>query len=168
MKQLYQAIWQLFHTEEAIKAFTGQNLCPPEYMDLYDGQPEEEEKFEFTVPALFIDYSIAWEKAGTMRKGELTLEIHVLTDPTPETDNLTENLRGMEKVDYYEIISDLLEGLSTSETSGLVLKSERPVSTDYFNYHLLVFTCTISRRRTYVTEGVILKVDIKPKKYVLP
>ena len=97
-----------------------------------------------------------------MRLGTLTLEVHILTDPTPETDNLTAPLSGLEKVDYYETISDLLESLSTSETSALVLTSERPVTTDYFNYHAITFTCTISRRRTQVTGITIGDVRLHP------
>lgn len=165
MKQLYKSIQSLFQQPETIKAFSHQSLLSPAYIDLYNGQPESPDEFEFTTPALFIDYSISWDKAGTMRRGELTVDIHVLTDPTPETDNLSDPLSGLEKIDYYETISDLLESLSTSETSGLVLKSERPITTDYFNYHLLTFTCTISRRRTYVAEGRIDRIDCKSKTY---
>lgn len=163
MKLLYQAIQTLFRQPETIQAFRTLNLASPEHIDLYDGQPEEPERFEFTTPALFIDYSIDWSTAGTTRIGTLTLEVHVLTDPTEETDNHA-TLLGLEKVDYYETISNLLEDLSTSETSGLVLKSERPVTTDYFSYHQLTFTCTISRRRTNTTQGNINNIDLSPKK----
>lgn len=165
MKQLYKAIQTLFQQPETIKAFSQQNLLSPAYIDLYNGQPESPDEFEFTTPALFIDYSIAWDKAGTMRRGELTVDVHVLTDPAPETDNLSDQLSGLEKIDYYETVSNLLESLSTSETSGLILKSERPITTDYFNYHLLTLTCTISRRRTYITEGRIDRIDCKSKAY---
>lgn len=166
MKPLYQAIQLLFKRPETTKAFTEQNLPAPEFIDLYEGQPEEPERFEFSTPALFIDYSIDWERAGTMRKGKLTLEVHVLTEPTPETDNLSEPLSGMEKIDYYETVSNVLEDLATSETSGLVLTGERPVVTDYFNYHLLTFTCTISRRHTRITVGSIDNIVVqKPKIY---
>lgn len=165
MKLLYQAIQTLFRQPETIQAFRALNLTPPEYIDLYDGQPEEPERFEFTTPALFIDYSIDWSTAGTTRIGTLTLEVHVLTDPTDETDNHA-TLLGLEKVDYYETISNLLEDLSTSETSGLVLKSERPVTTDYFSYHQLTFTCTISRRRcAQVITSTINNIQFSKKKY---
>lgn len=169
MKQLYKTIQELFKQPETISLFRSLNLSPPEYIDLYDGQPEEPERFEFTTPALFIDYAISWERAGTMRKGELSVEVHVLTAPTDETDNLPDTLLGMEKIDYYETISDLLEDVSTGETSGLVLKGERPVTTDYFNYHLLTFTCTISRRRTGIKVGEIDNINISPqrKKYLI-
>ena len=151
MKELYTTIQNLFSTEATKAVFNEAHLYPPEFIDLYNGQPESPEEFEFTTPALFLDYSINWERSGAMRRGELTLEVHVLTDPTPETDNLPPVIEGMEKITYYETISDLLEDLSTSETSGLILKLERPVTTDYFNYHLLTFSCTISRRRTDIS-----------------
>lgn len=169
MKQLYKSIQSLFKSPETLPVFQQLNLCPPKFIDLYNGQPESPDDFEFTTPALFIDYSISWDKAGTMRLGTLTLEVHILTDPTPETDNLTVPLSGLEKVDYYETISDLLEGLSTSETSALVLTSERPVVTDYFNYHVITFTCTISRRRTSILQGIINDIFFfqKEKKYVI-
>ena len=144
MKQLYKSIQSLFKSPETLQLFQQLNFCPPEFIDLYNGQPESPDDFEFTTPALFIDYSISWDKAGTMRLGTLTLEVHILTDPTPETDNLTAPLSGLEKVDYYETISDLLEGLSTSETSAIT------------------FTCTISRRRTQVTGITIEDVRLQP------
>lgn len=125
-------------------------------------------EFKDTTPALFLDYSINWERSGAMRRGELTLEVHVLTDPTPETDNLPPVIEGMEKITYYETISDLLEDLSTSETSGLILKLERPVTTDYFNYHLLTFSCTISRRRTDISlMGKVENIIADRKKYIV-
>ena len=131
MKQLYKSIQSLFKSPETLQLFQQLNFCPPEFIDLYNGQPESPDDFEFTTPALFIDYSISWDKAGTMRLGTLTLEVHILTDPTPET-------------------------------SALVLTSERPVTTDYFNYHAITFTCTISRRRTQVTGITIGDVRLQP------
>lgn len=168
MKELYTTIQNLFSTEATKAVFRESDLYPPEFIDLYNGQPESPEEFEFTTPALFLDYSINWERSGAMRRGELTLEVHVLTDPTPETDNLPPVIEGMEKITYYETISDLLEDLSTSETSGLILKQERPVTTDYFNYHLLTFSCTISRRRTDISlMGKIDNIISERKKYII-
>lgn len=168
MKELYTTIQNLLSIEATQSVFTEAHLCPPAFIDLYNGQPESPEEFEFTTPALFLDYSINWERSGSMRRGELTLEVHVLTDPTPETDNLPPVIEGMEKITYYETISDLLEDLSTSETSGLILKGERPITTDYFNYHLLTFSCTISRRRTDISlMGKIENIIADRKKYAI-
>lgn len=168
MKELYTSIQKLFRDNETVAIFREAGLTPPEYIDLYNGQPEMPEDFEFSTPALFIDYSVSWERAGAMRRGELTLDVHVLTDPTAETDNLTSEIEGLEKITYYEAVSNILEDLATSETSGLVLKGERPVATDYFNYHLLSFSCTISRRRTDVSlTGKIDSVVAEKKKYII-
>lgn len=168
MKELYTTIQNLFSTEATKAVFRESDLYPPEFIDLYNGQPESPEEFEFTTPALFLDYSINWERSGAMRRGELTLEVHVLTDPTPETDNLPPVIEGMEKITYYETISDLLEDLSTSETSDLILKQERPITTDYFNYHLLTFSCTISRRRTDISSiGSLDNIITQKKKYII-
>ncbi|MDR0363769.1 MAG: hypothetical protein LBH92_01930 [Bacteroidales bacterium] len=93
--------------------------------------------------------------------------MHVLTGDTPSTSNISKRLpEGLKKIDYYETVVDVLEGVATEETSGLVLSSERPVSTDYFNYHVLVFTCTISRKigrlRKFI-DGIIEKIPISGK-----
>lgn len=168
MKELYTTIQNLFSTETTKDVFKEAHLYPPEFIDLYNSQPESPEEFEFTTPALFLDYSINWERSGAMRHGELTLEVHVLTDPTPETDNLPSVIEGMEKIIYYETISDLLEDLATSETSGLILKQERPITTDYFNYHLLTFSCTISRRRTNISLiGKINNIIAERRRYII-
>lgn len=167
MKQLYKAIQNLFRQNDAISCFEAANLKAPDFIDLYNGQPEAPEEFEFTTPALFIDYSIVWDRGGSMRRGELTLEVHVLTAESEGTDNLNAELRGMDKIDYYETVSDLLEDLETCETGKLILKNERPAVTDYFNYHILTFTCTISRRRTQVTESKIGNISISKKTYMV-
>ncbi len=162
MKNLYQAILKTF--EDNPQAFTDGGLQAPLFIDLYDSQPEIPDQFEFMCPAIFLDYSISWEKNGTQRIGTLTLEVHVLTDATPSTSNISGRLpEGLQKIDYYETVVDLLEGVATEETSGLVLASERPVSTDYFNYHMLTFTCTISRKINRIkrfVNGVLEAIGI--------
>jgi hypothetical protein len=165
MKILYEAILTAFKDNKDL--FSDEHLQPPAFIDLYDSQPEIPDQFEFMCPAIFLDYSIAWEKNGTQRIGTLTLEVHVLTDATPSTANISVRLpEGMQKIDYYDTVVNVLEGIATEETSGLVLKSERPVSTDYFNYHVLTFDCTISRKvndaRRFV-DGMIETINIDGK-----
>lgn len=171
MKILYQAILKAFETESDLYDTDPENSLfaqiesePPVYIDLYDSQPDIPDQFEgFRCPAIFLDYSIAWEKKGQMRIGQLNLEVHVVTDATEETSNISGLPDGCKKIDYYETIIDILEGIATEETSGLILADERPISTDYFNYHQLTFTCTISRKvrsmRQYV-DGIIEQIPI--------
>jgi hypothetical protein len=171
MKILYQACLKAFAAETDLYCNDpGQSLFrlidapPPVYIDLYDSQPEMPGQFEgFRCPALFLDYHISWERNGAQRIGTLTLEAHVLTDALEETTNISGLPDGCKKIDYYETVVNVLEGIATEETSQLILSGERPVSTDYFNYHLLTFACTISRKITAARryrDGLIEKINI--------
>ena len=51
MKELYTTIQNLFSTEATKAVFNEAHLYPPEFIDLYNGQPESPEEFEFTTPA---------------------------------------------------------------------------------------------------------------------
>jgi hypothetical protein len=166
MKILYQAILDAFSRDVQAEdsVFAGYGVEPPNYIDLYDGQPEAPDQFEFMCPAIFIDYAIAWQKNGAFRVGALMLTVHVLTDATPDTDNISARLsEGLKKIDYCDAVVDLLDGLETEETSGLTLTDERPVATDYFNYRQLKFTCNISRkikRNERYVDGTIEGIPI--------
>lgn len=183
MKLLYEAILKAVEAEQKAAQVDPENsmfataaIEPPQYVDLYDGQPEIPEQFEFICPALFIEYAIEWTKTGSVRMGTLTLTVHVLTDAMEDTHLINQLPTGFQKIDYYETVVNMLEGLETAETSGLILTHERPVTTDYFNYHELTFTCQISRKandiRRYVDgtiEAIPIKGNIKERKtYNIP
>jgi hypothetical protein len=171
MKLLYQKILDTFAENKQI--FEDLGLIAPMFIDLYDSQPEIPDQFEFMCPAIFIDYNITWSKTGNVRTGTLQVEIHVLTSDFPETDSRSRRLpEGLKKIDYYETVVNLLEGLATAETSGLELIAERPVSTDYFNYHVLTFQCNISRifgDNTRFADGKIESIDYQSniKQYLI-
>lgn len=184
MKILYEALLKAFEAENDLYVNDPDNSLfriieaePPVYIDLYDSQPEMPDQFEgFRCPALFFDYHISWKKNGNQRIGELSLVCHVLTDAMENTTNISGLPDGCKKIDYYETVVNVLEGIATQETSQLILADERPVSTDYFNYHQLTFTCTISRKvtgiRRYI-DGVIEMIPIVGKikeklDYILP
>jgi len=171
MKILYEALLKAFEAEQKLfeensedSLFREIEAEPPIYIDLYDSQPDMPDQFEgFRCPAVFFDYSIAWERNGMQRIGTLSLVVHVLTDAMEETTNISGLPDGCKKIDYYETVVNIIEGIATEETSQLILSDERPVSTDYFNYHQLTFNCTISRKinriRRYI-NGIIEKIPI--------
>ncbi|GHV13594.1 hypothetical protein FACS1894169_00940 [Bacteroidia bacterium] len=171
MKILYRAILSAFEKENNLydnnpdkSLFRQIDAEPPVLIDLFDSQPEMPDLFEgFKCPALFIDYSIAWERNGSLRIGTLTLEAHVVTDAMENTTNISGLPDDCKKINYYETCVNVLEGIATEETSQLILRHERPQSTDYFNYHILTFECTISRKitgtRRYV-DGTIEDIPI--------
>lgn len=145
MKNLYLKIIETI--ENWREEFTARGLLPVETIDLYDGQPEDPEKFEFTAPALFVDYAIEWERGGSAQKrGIITLEIHVLTQPEGNSENFSSNLpEALKKIEFYNAVSDLLETVYTDNISRLALIEEKPVQTEYYCYHLLKFNAAIVR-----------------------
>ena len=63
MNFLLQKIYRTFEANNSL--LTDAGLQPVGTIDLYRGQPLNPEGFEYyEIPALFIDYSIAWERQG--------------------------------------------------------------------------------------------------------
>lgn len=149
MKNLYLKIIETL--ENGKDKFLLRGLAPIETIDLYNGQTEHPEDFEFTCPALFIDYRIDWERGGAViKKGVVSLDMHVVTHPGPGTESFSSALPDALKIlDYYEIITALLEKVETENVSSLALISEEPMQTDYFCYHILRFSTVITRGKEY-------------------
>ncbi len=172
MKILYEALLKAFEHETDMyennpdeSLFRLIDAPPPVYIDLYDGQPEMPDQFEgFICPALFFDYSIKWEMSGNYRAGLLQLEAHILTDAMEDTTNTSGLPDGLKKINYYETCVNVIEGITTKETTKLVLTGENPVITDYFNYHKVLFECKITRLRASArkyADGVIESIPIR-------
>lgn len=164
MKNLYLKIIETL--ENGKEEFITRGLIPIETIDLYDGQPEHPEDFEFTCPALFIDYRIDWERGGPeIKKGVISLDIHVVTHPGTGTENFSTQLPDALKIlDYYEVITSLMEKVGTDQVPPLALISEEPAQTDYFCYHILRFNATITRtkeRRFVKLKGMNLTVNME-------
>lgn len=147
MKNLYLKIISTFENSKNI--FYDAGVTPLETIDLFDGQPFEPNNFEFTYPAMFIDYRIEWEKGSSMRKrGTLEIEAHVMTHPGAGTENFSPRLHeGLNKLVCYELIAEIMETVSTDNVQSLVMTAEEPVMTDYCCYHLLKFNTTVYRKK---------------------
>lgn len=162
MKNLYLKIIETL--ENGKEKFLAKGLEPIETIDLYDGQPEHPEDFEFTSPALFIDYRIDWERGGSeVKKGVVSLDIHVVTHPGAGTESFSSALPDALKIlDYYEVVASLVENVETEHVSSLALIGEEPVVTDYLCYHILRFNAAITRekeRRFIKLKGMSLTVN---------
>lgn len=161
MKNLYLKIVETI--ENSRELFTEKGLLPIETIDLYDGQPDEPNNFEFTCPALFVDYKIDWERGGSgMKRGVVNLDVHILTHPGIGTENFNPRLpEGLQKLEYYDLIAELMERVATDNVSSLALISEEPVLTDYFCYHMLRFNAPIYRhKQNRYTKLCDVKPDI--------
>ena len=105
MQELYRNI--IRRLDEARPLFRERGLPPVETVDLYDGQPEDPESFEFTCPALFIDYKIDWERgASGVKRGTVAVDLHILLNPMPGTESWSDQLPdGLQKMEYYDLVA---------------------------------------------------------------
>ena len=127
MYPIYNAILAAFESQKTL--FTKNHLKPP-FIDVFLGQPSDPEAFEFVTPAIFIDYSIDW------RNCVLTIEAHVVDDPGEETNNHNPKRdQGLDHLRYLAICRHIINGVSAYGTKKLRPSTERPVTTDYFQYH---------------------------------
>lgn len=161
MRNLYLKIIEIIENNREL--FISKGLLPVETVDLYDAQPEEPGGFEFTCPALFIDYKIEWERGGSrLKNGVLNIDVHIITQPGPGTENFNPRLpEGLQKLEYYDLIAELMERVATDNVPSLALISEEPVLTDYFCYHMLRFNAPIYRhKQNRYTKLCDVKPDI--------
>jgi hypothetical protein len=145
MTSLYQKIIETVTANNT--SFTGKGLTAPVTIDLYAGQPDAPELFNFFTPALFIEYSIEWEHGNRYAKqGKFLLDVHILVDPVPGTENYSlRQTEGLKKIEFYDLVSRLLDGLNSETTGTMALIGEEPRPTEYFNYHVLHFTGMIHK-----------------------
>lgn len=161
MKNLYLKIINTLTANP--QNFQAAGLPPVRHIDIYDAQPENYDHFEFTLPAIFIDYSIAWQPhPGRTKTGNLTLQCHVLTHPFASASSGSDHItNGLTRLTYYQFIADQLEGITTPTTGYLTLQSETPVITDYFTYHCLTFHAPLTRRYKNSTDTNATLENIK-------
>lgn len=152
MRNLYKNIVEAL--TEGREAFVGEDLEPISTIDLYANQPEVPSAFEFTYPAVFVDYKIEWERGGSSRKaGMVTVSLHILTHPMPGTENWNPQMdKGLDRLLYYQIIQDLIEGVSSDMVGDLYAIAEEPVQTDYGTYHSIVFDAPIVRFKSPINQ----------------
>lgn len=145
MQNLYLKILEQFKNNN--HRFKELDLEPIRTVDMYSGQPDNPELFEFTAPAVFVDYNIDWEKgSAAIKRGVLNLTLHIITDPAPGTESWSHNKEeGLRRLMYYTLILELIEGVRTDNVGSLYAISEQPEKTDYFDYHTITFQAVITR-----------------------
>lgn len=167
MIELYQNIISKLRANAA--RFTELGIEPISTVDLYNGQPENPEAFEFTTPALFIDYGIDWERGGSgYKSGIATIDIHILADKRPGTENWSNRIDdGIKRLLYHSLIGEILESVGSPFTGSLCLINEKPKQTDYFDYHILTFDTSITRPKDLqllTVENVKAQINAEPDK----
>ena len=171
MKQYIQLIRNTIEAHAA--DFTAAGVLPPQTIDVYMGQPNNPEDFEFTLPAVFIDYSADYD-------GEvLDLQLHVVQDFLDDTENFApQRDNGLRFVTFLSVLKKCLYGLKYGVPKELrshgvsvrpvfgVLKlyQETPMQTDFFHYHLLTLRCSLNSDLYAEME---LYTDVEPVSAVL-
>lgn len=176
MQELYRNIIQ--RLDDARPQFLERGLPPVETVDLYDGQPEDPEAYEFTCPALFLDYKIDWERgASGVKRGTVAVDLHILLNPMPGTENWSDLLpAGLQKMEYYDLVAQILEGVDSTNVGELYITGEEPRQTDYFCYHLFHMNAPIIHRHNtlkpaplpVVPEITPIVATPKPRRYAIP
>ena len=126
-------LYKIFNNNK--ERFTDYSLNGDFFIDVYRSQPLEPELYEyFTLPAIFIDYTMTGK--GKNKTRLITLNLHIICDEMPDASNISEQKEdGMKRFTYLAIIQDILEGCKLGDTTQLIFKSENIIDAPVINYH---------------------------------
>lgn len=133
---MLQPLLELYKTIEANKSkFTERDLTGTFFIDVYRSQPYEPEAYEyFSLPAIFVDYSMTGQGKGNPRV--VTMTLHILTDEMPDSSNFSNHkTEGLKKFLYNLLLQQILEGTRLGNTTPLKFISENTVEDAVTNYH---------------------------------
>ncbi|WP_418894689.1 hypothetical protein [Limibacterium fermenti] len=105
------------------------------FIDVYRSQPHEPQLYEyFSLPAIFVDYSILGQGKNKPRK--VTTTLHVVTDDMPDISNISEQkTEGLKRFLYNLLLQQIVEGSRLGSTTALSFINELPIDEPVINYH---------------------------------
>jgi hypothetical protein len=126
---LYNAI------EQNKNKFEKNGLSGDFFIDVYRSQPYEPELYEyFSLPALFIDYSMTGQ--GKNQPRLITMTVHVITDEMPDASNISEQKEaGLKRFTYCLLLQSILEGCRFEKSTPVRFVSENIIDEPVINYH---------------------------------
>lgn len=131
---------ELYNLIEANKhKFEDAGLNGNFFIDVYRSQPLEPELYEyFSLPAIFVDYSILGQGKNNPRKVSITL--HVVTDEMPDISNISlQKSDGLKRFLYNLLIQEVIEGRQLGNTKPLTFIEEHPIDESVINYHVQTY-----------------------------
>ena len=144
MRKLYDEIVETIYRNTVL--FTQKGLNAPQTIALIEEQPADTQASEFEAPAIFIDYKTEWKRRGkNYREGELLLDCHLILDNfsvTAAIDNTVESNR--KRLDYYELVKMLLEGVYVDDAGKLSLIEEEFLFSALRRYRRMRFAAPIT------------------------
>lgn len=132
LKQLLSLYEKLEQNKEK---FENAGLNGDFFIDVYRSQPFQPELYEyFSLPAIFVDYSMTGQGANEPRR--ITLMLHIVVDELPDASNISEQKEdGLKRFNYCLLLQSILEGCTLDKTSRLKFISENPIDEPVVNYH---------------------------------
>lgn len=127
---------ELYKLLEANKTkFEERGLSGNFFIDVYRSQPYEPQLYEyFSLPALFIDYTMKGQGKGMPRL--VTMTLHIVTDEMPDASNISEQkTAGLNRFLYNLTLQEILEGCKLGDTKPLRFDSENSIDEQVTNYH---------------------------------
>ncbi len=96
--------------EENKSKFEEKDLNGNFFVDVYRSQPYEPQLYEyFSLPAIFVDYTMQGQ--GINQKRLVTLTLHIIVDELPDASNISEQkYDGLNWFQYCLLLQKILEG----------------------------------------------------------
>jgi hypothetical protein len=119
--------------------FSNKGLSGDFFIDIYRSQPQEPELYEyFSLPALFVDYSMQGQ--GKNQPRLVNLSLHILTDEMPDASNISDQQQaGLNRFLYLIMLQSILEGCRLGKTSTLEFLTETIIDAPVVNYHVQTY-----------------------------
>ncbi|MEA4916559.1 hypothetical protein [Proteiniphilum sp.] len=137
-------LYKLIDTNK--QKFTDAGLNGDFFIDVYRSQPYEPELYEyFSLPAIFVDYSILGQGKKMPRK--VTTTLHVVTDEMPDASNIAEQkTEGLKRFMYNLLLQDIIEGSRLGASTALSFINEMPIDEPVVNYHTQTYEFEVNLR----------------------
>lgn len=150
MKAFYQKLIAEFAKPETIALFTGQNLAPVGYIDLYAGQDQDEENFElFTQPAVLVDWDIDYAEPV-----KATVNVYACYEQLRDTSNISLNRDlGLKFLDFIGCVDSVVSKIESETTGKMDIISEGFNKMDSIvDIYLLTYECSFRGRSNPATK----------------
>ena len=105
------------------------------FIDVYRSQPLEPDQYEyFSLPAIFVDYSMLGQGKNKPRK--ITLTLHIVTDEMPDASSISPQKKdGLNRFIYNLLLQQIVEGTKLGATTPLTFIDEHPIDESVTNHH---------------------------------
>jgi hypothetical protein len=125
--------------EQNKSKFEASGLSGDFFIDVYRSQPHEPELYEyFSLPALFVDYSMTGQ--GKNQPRLITMTIHIVVDEMPDASNISEQKEaGLQRFTYCLLLQSVLEGCRLDKSTPLRFVSENIIDESVINYHSQIY-----------------------------